>query len=365
MHTIVREKGYTNIHPIMTEMERFYSEISEKAKPDNAFTKLIDQPYHFELKEFQDIFNHFGFYNFSFDFADMPISKLDLPKYDEKNILLAFTGGKDSVAAALWYKEHGYNVYLFHVHGITRSQPDEVERAKETAEYLQLPLEIQNVHHQGKRNKNWIGFPFKNIFIGNMMLSWGVRNNIGTTLAFGDYKNASLEDVPFGVSMASYSEMYEAYTHVMQKAIPEFKIDLCLQDIGDTFDMLAKDYKLLSMCQSCIDPVKYRNLRKRQNEKHYGIKLLPHRCGSCWKCAAEYIYMTDHDVLEYNEGYYKHCLDILKKVDKEENGIPFNSIEILWEGYFLYDIKESKYKNIMNYGKRGKRKQVVEVVANG
>ena len=73
--------------------------------------------------------------------------------------------------------------------------------------------------------------------------------------------------------------------------------------------------------------------------------------------------MADHDVLEYNEAYYKHCLDILKKTDKKENGIPFNDIETLWEGYFLYDIKESKYKNIMNYGKRGKKKQAVGVVA--
>ena len=128
----------------------------------------------------------------------------------------------------------------------------------------------------------------------------------------------------------------------MQSIIPGFKVNLCLENIQSTYEILTTDMKLFESAQSCLGPHRFRQWTHDKNESKYNIKLLKNRCGSCWKCAYEYIWLADHDLQEYNRDYYKHCIDVLVKESKREYNIKFKDSGDFWQSWFTH---ESKYFN--------------------
>ena len=199
--------------------------------------------------------------------------------------------------------------------------------------------------------------PMKNMIIANMALKWGIDNDISSTIITGNYTVGDLNPASFYINGDDISEMWDVYDSIVQKAIPNYYTMLGLHDSSEAIKELSNDVELLKLCQSCLGAQRFRQWNHDNNEKKYGIKLFPNRCGSCWKCCAEYIYLTDHDLMEYNEDYYIHCLDVIRKADKRENGESFVDIQYMWNGFFFYDIQESKYKDIMNYGRHRKCSQ--------
>ena len=110
----------------------------------------------------------------------------------------------------------------------------------------------------------------------------------------------------------------------------------------DTIDLLVDCPNVLKYTQSCIGAYRYREYLRTNNIKKFGIELTEHRCGSCWKCCLEYCIFCDYDIYEYNEQYYKHCLQILRNTLKKENNIKCK-FEDVWNYYFFYDKSKSKY----------------------
>lgn len=338
MQTICHTTEYKSIHPVFDELERFYSMTSTKAM--QGIKSLIRQRYDWSFDYLHSLFEQMCGIDYPVEFVDHKYEPLtDLP--DTNNIIIAFSGGKDSTAAILYYKSKGYNVYLYHALGINRSYPDEWKRAEAIAEYLDVPIHSEKILVDGKQE--FPDHPMKNMIIANHALYWGITNGIGTKIAFGNYLDTELEVSSFYTSGNDSNDMWDAYLDIMERAIPNFQIYRELENATEALSLLASDKHLLELCQSCVGAQRFREWNKANNEKKYGIKLMPTRCGSCWKCAVEYIYMSDHDVLQYNKEYYRHCLDILKKNAKQEHGVIPQSLEDLWGGYFGYPIEESKY----------------------
>lgn len=352
MQKINHSVGYKAIHPIFDEFERFYFATSgDSLQTSNS---LVSMTFDRAFEELQGIFNKYGKQNYSFNFTDKQYDNLQLDNYPDKNIIIAFSGGKDSVATVMKYLDCGYNIYLYHLRGLkTSSYPTEWRSAKDCADYLGLPLIIEDIQLSGRLD--FPEHPLKNIIIANNMLQYGIKNHIGTNIAFGNYILTYLDDTAFYYSGDDCVDMYEAYERIMERFIPGFVVGMGLDEMNDTLEELAKDKKLLSLCQSCLGAYRFREYNRKHILDKYGLELMPNRCGTCWKCAVEYIYMTDHDVLQYNEEYYQHCIDILKKANKHENGLEFTTIEDLWHIYFQYDMSESKWAGIVDYGKRKKR----------
>ena len=352
MQKIIHSREYKSVHPIFDEFEQFYSATScDSLQTSNS---LIPITFDRAFESLQGIFNKWGNQNYQFNFIDRQYEKINFPKCESKTVVLAFSGGKDSLAATLKYMECGYKIYLYHLRGLkATTYPDEWKSAQELAQKLNLPLIIEDIKFSGKLE--FPEHPLKNIIIANNMLQWCIRNGIGAEIAFGNYESTYLDSTAFYYAGDDCIDMYDAYENIMNEVMPDLIVGIALDNLNDTLETIAKHKEYLPFCQSCLGAHRFREYNRKHVLDKYGVQLMPHRCGVCWKCALEYIYMADHNVLEYNEEYYKHCLDVLKKANKRENKIEFTTIENLWDIYFSYDIKQSKYADILNYGKRKKK----------
>ncbi len=327
------------IHPLLNEIEYFYSIASVKADKGNG-NKLIPYAFDDSLKTIAELFKKHG-YVIQADYTKKHYHKISFES-DKKTVLVAFSGGKDSLATALWYKENGYKVYLYHLRGINKCYPKEYERVIELADKMKLPLIIERVSLGGSHC--YIEHPMKNMIIANMMLSYCISHKLTANIAFGNYSTSSLNTDPFAVCGADCKETWKAYIKVIRTILPKFNVLTPLESIEDSMNCLLAYPEYIPLISSCIGTHRFTDYYRQQNERKYGIKLLPHRCGSCWKCAYEYIYLCDRNVESYNEQYYNHCLDVLRNTIKRERHQNVDR-KTAFKEYLFYDIKDSHFTN--------------------
>lgn len=319
-----------NVSPIMDEIDYIYSYLSEP--PTALFPMVYDESF----SDLVNIFNAYGGHNWRVEYHKRDYPQIE-PIYNN-NLILAFSGGKDSIASAIRYKQFGYNVYLYHLRGINPTFSDEWACAEKLAEMLELPIFIDEVHFKGYHK--WTEHPMKNMLIANGALSYGIREGITTHLAFGNYTTSYLDDNVFDRCAGDCMDMWGAYEEIIRRVIPDFEIDVNLENMGDTLNTLADRKDLLDESLSCLCRHSLRDYRKNWVKEKFGIDLFNRRCGSCYKCCVEYIYMADHDKLPYSEGYYKYCLGQLYRVALVEK-IPVKDVVDIWTTYIFYPLEDS------------------------
>lgn len=336
MQRVIHRKS---IHKIFDDVDRLYTFVSDRDR-QATMQNLTVFPSCFE--EAYKLLQKYGKLKYDVVFSTTAqYNKLAVHNYNPKNIIVCFSGGKDSVATVLHYQKLGYNVLIYHVKGINQTYKDEWKSAQTLAEKLGCEYVQEEVSLQGAHD--WTEHPLKNWIIANMALQYGICNEFSTKIAFGNYRTSSVEDDPFEVCGGDDIEMWKAYEVIIKKVLPKFKIYLPLRNIQSSYTQLVKRADILPYIQSCIGPFRYREYLKMNNEKKYQIKLLPHRCGSCWKCALEYIYFTDHGIFEYSRDFYKHCIAVLKRTLKNESGIKIREERTIWYRFCFYSISKSRY----------------------
>ena len=337
-----------NIHPLLDELDNLYHSLSNT----DSEIPLFSHSYSSCFKELVNIFNEHIKPARIVKYRVIEYDKLDLPEYDSKNIIICFSGGKDSIATVLHYKELGYNIYLYYMKGINKCYPNEHKTVQKVADYLCLPLFIDEIKLSG--NHQYIEHPMKNMIIANGVLSYGISEGIGTNIAFGNYYTSMLSDNPFEICAGDCKDMWEIYERIIRNIIPNFKIHIPLQNINTSLEALLEDKHLLELSQSCIGTHRFREYKRKMNIEKYNVELMPGRCGCCWKCAVEYIYYTDHNILCYNKMYYKYCLQVLLNTIITEGNTVY-SIEELWTEFMFYDIKQSKLQEVQDATIQGKK----------
>lgn len=326
----------TYISPLFSEFDRAYALTSERTQRNSLFAQVFD----YSFKELFDLFDEYGDAEYHVGYSAFKnVVKIPFPKA-RKTIIICCSGGKDSLATILHYKKKRYRVILYHLKGINLTYKDEWKSVEKIAEVLKLPLVTEEIKLVGRQE--WVEHPMKNMILANMALQYGIKNNLTTKIAFGNFSTSSLDSDPFEVCGGDCAEMWDVYQNIMRRLIPDFRIFTPLHNFQDTIDALLEKPDLLKYTQSCIGAYRYREYLHKNNEEKYNIQLPPHNCGSCWKCCLEYCVFCDNGVYEYNEEYYKHCLDILRKTLRRENGEKY-SINEVFDHYFFYSREKSKY----------------------
>lgn len=338
MQSVTHE--YKNCNELFDFFENLYFLTSDDSwmKSGALFNNLMPT-------SFKPILKLFDFYGYKFDFIydDVVFKPIEFPTNSEDRVIVCVSGGKDSTATVKYYIDNGYKVDLLHIRGLNKCYPDEYKAVRRIAEYFGVPLHEWNVKLHG--NHMYTEHPLKNYIMVNVAIHLALEIGV-SKIAVGDFATASLDDNRFDISGGDCYELWEIYNNIIGEIIPGFELQQPLFNVEDSLTTFLNDKELLELCQSCIGTFRFREHKHGLMIKKYGVNLMPHRCGCCWKCALEYLYYTDHDVLEFNEGYYKHCLEVLLRNYVESNNLIPYSIYDLWDAYLFYDISESKLKNI-------------------
>ena len=346
MQSVKHESQYRNAHWLLDEVEMLYADLSSNADDSG---KLVLSTYDSSL---QPIFNVFQKYAYDREFPNLcfenkDVKPLKLPKYDPKNIIVCYSGGKDSLSVVKHYIDMGYNVYAYHIKGLNKTYIDEWEVAEKAADVFGFKLIIENMSYIG--NHSWVEHPMKNMIMANMALSYGISHNITTKIACGSFYSAHLDDIEFDVCAGDTIDMWHIYEDVVKRFIPRFHIYVPNKNMYTSYNMILRQPELLKYTISCLTPYRFRKLFKKRTENNYSVKLMNNRCGCCWKCAVEYIWFCDHNILEYNKEYYIHCIEILTNTMEQEMGYRTYNIDHIWKNYIFYPMKKSKaYEELKN-----------------
>lgn len=251
-----------------------------------------------------------------YNFVDYHIDPI---KYKTNNsVIVCCSGGKDSTALAIKLKEQGYNIHLYYIKGVNRAYPEEEKQIDKIAKYLNVPYYIES-RYKFSGKSDFPDNPVKNQLIISMALNYAYEINSNCNIAFGDFTNDTIQRVDFMTSWSDSIEMHNAYIYFIKHFIPDYNYIGLNESEFETAKILSRYYDIIPLTQSCVMPYRYRENLKHINEKKYNIQLPPHRCGSCYKCSREYIHFYLLDKCEFNEGYYNHCLDILKNTLKKQH----------------------------------------------
>ena len=159
-----------------------------------------------------------------------------------------------------------------------------------------------------------------------------------------------IDDDSFEFCSGDDVEMWGAYEIIVSKVIPNFEINLCLKNILTSMEAVCPDKELLNLTVSCLGRS---SLRKRNHDwilSKFGVNLPTHRCGQCYKCCHEYLYMVEHGLQEFNDRYYNYCLKRLKANLDKERYVDDTSVEEICERFFV-DPKSEYLKRALKVGK--------------
>lgn len=287
-------------------------------------------------------------------FRKPEIKTFNLPKISESTtvpdneITVCLSGGKDSAAVAYYYKQKGYKVHLYHATGVNKAYGDEKKAAQRIADYLGCDLFIDKIHLEGTHQ--FIEHPLKNYVIANGALHYALANGYAPVLAFGNFHKSVLDMNEFEVCGGDCIEMWYAYDEIIKTVLPGFRMEIPLETNADTFDILSNDWELFSMSVSCMSPFRFREHWKHRTEEKYNIRLFDNRCGCCWKCCVEAMWLMDFDKSIYDEDFYIHCVQTLARTIKKETGNKAESLQDVWDNYMFYPFEMCKAKEVLSDG---------------
>lgn len=253
----------------------------------------------------EEIFKFFGIIEPSQTFT---LPAFDNPTLEPNNkVMVAFSGGKDSLAVTIKLIQEGKDVYPFFLRGINKSYT--TEEAKFHHLTGKLGLESKAIVRQVKQNGNsdFYENPFKNGVIITQMVEAGQVEGI-SEFVLGNQLEDNLANCEVLYELSDSIEFFE----IMQKMLPFVKIRTLLKNDADSFETVYNfNPQLLNEIGSCIMPVFRRPNIKKANEAKFGIS--GDGCGSCYKCSMEFLFKSSKGLLPPNPAYEKHCKNILKK----------------------------------------------------
>ena len=229
---------------------------------------------------------------------------------DNSRAIVGFSGGKDSTAVALKLKAEGITPLLFHVKGINPAYPGERQAAENVAASIGAKMLVLEVKRSGKCAH--IENPAKNQVILGFMVDYGQRHGIGI---YGQGGTADEECgyINFSAGYSDGREMFWAADRLYGAALDgyTYRHGMLKNDTDSLLTLLQHSPGTIGAIQSCMMPVRYKGQLIKRNTAKHGVKLLPGRCGSCYKCALEYLHYSLAGFLPWSDGFAEHCVRVI------------------------------------------------------
>jgi len=230
---------------------------------------------------------------------------------ENKKVMIGLSGGLDSVYFMHRLIDDGYDVTAVYVDGLNKSSAKiEAKQAKKIAReaqanFLNIKMKVPS--------QTFPDNPFKNQLILSTMLNLGIKKGI-YRYALGCDWTSPLRDAITGYTITDSEEVNKYFWEGVKKHFPQ--AELMFIDVEDKkykrFDWLYKNhYNSLVNVSSCVSPLRFREHLHKKNISKYNVNLLQGRCGSCYKCAIEYILLVETRHIKKNARFYDHCWDIL------------------------------------------------------
>lgn len=243
---------------------------------------------------------------------------------------VGFSGGKDSTAAAIRILKAGGEPRLFYVKGVNKSYPEEEDAAQRVASALRVGLVKRWVQVIG--SSDYVENPVKNQLILAMMVDTFPHVN---NFAMGNLLCDSTEEYDISCGYSNCQEMFDAAMPVMHFSNHKAKYSHLLENDTESLRTIVDfDVSLLNDVQSCMTPIRYREKLRTDNQKKYNIRLFKNRCGSCYKCAIEWLHLMLWGLNNENELFVNHLCQIMIRGLSRTFGRPVDVREAV-ENYFF------------------------------
>lgn len=231
------------------------------------------------------------------DFVEQAVTPLHYEHDDTK--VIAFSGGKVSLACALRYKDAGHNIVLFHV----KQRGKNVSRIKQIAKKLNVPLYIYDEEELSQT-------PFSGMMILTLALTYAIGHSYSPKIVFGYFDDASIFNNKAN-DWAYCREFVLGFRDLARKYVEGVSVLNPIPNYAIMWDELLRHKKYL-------DYVEYRD--DTEALVFQNIRM-------------------DYYLDEPNKELYLHNINILKAM-KCNKGLNLNAI---WNKYFFYRIEKSRF----------------------
>lgn len=205
--------------------------------------------------------------------------------------------------------EGGYDVTAVHVAGLNKSSSKFEEQYARTAAEKAGANYVKATYNAPKQT--FPDNPFKNQLILSIMLDIGVSKGI-SKFALGSDWTTPLSEAVAGFTITDSIEVNRAFWGGIKQRFPQAELLFIPDDVKKVHRLTYLfDNNALGEVSSCIAPFRFRQSLHEKNEQKYGLRLLPARCGSCYKCAMEYILLVHTGRIQKNAAFYEHAWDTL------------------------------------------------------
>ncbi|CAB4152539.1 hypothetical protein UFOVP613_20 [uncultured Caudovirales phage] len=232
---------------------------------------------------------------------------------DTGAVWVAFSGGKDGLAAALAARDQGFTPILYHLRGINRGK-SEHRQALEAARAARMPILIDHVAVQGTK-QGFVEMPTKNQVIAELMAArmaqfGGSRYAMGTTDA--DVQERLKVDLNYSDGVTAVALFHE---HLKARFPGIVHMPLVKNETHALARVAAEG--LLGSVSGCMEQ-RFLSTKRAATERKHGALPLPNRCGGCTKCASEYLNLAALGAVPESPALYGYALARMTEVMKRE-----------------------------------------------
>lgn len=235
-----------------------------------------------------------------------------------KQAYVAFSGGKDCLATAIRAKQDGYQPTLVYIGGVNKSLPSERRHAEDVAKAAGFPLVTVKINIGG--TKDWNEHPLKNILILCLLIDEGLRHGV-TAYGFGSTFDDDSTYGSLDYDLSDSFDMLKAFAHFVRGFIPEFRLLHYMCNTMQSFYTVVRyDKSIIPLLSTCITPDFRKPMIRKHNIERYGADVISATgCGSCYKCADEYLFKQKFGLVRYNSEYAKRCCQAKAAFDRTGN----------------------------------------------